>query len=369
MPVDKFGHTDTGVSQRVIAGGVTLSQVNATFLRMDGTNAATGNLDMNGHCIEGLPLTINETTRADKAVSLAQAIDLITNHATSPSGDNHLANKKYVDEQCAFKVSKTGDFMTGNLILSIGGDRLRTMGCRNLSGNKVFDIFLGSTANKIHCWSQHPITLETTDGFLCKRGLENLIRIGISSTDLRTALYRDLVMNEHYIVDLQDPVHAQDAATKKYVDNSLKKCHVGYIPNLRSNLNCTGFIASASSNTIGHEAYHAFNHSTEGNTAWIAGDGVTAWLQIRCPEPVIIWRIALMPNQQIPAWNLSASNDGSTFTSLFTSTTRLQLSLLGAPFFDISTTTAYQYYRLTIPEIDDGLLTGIRLMQLYVYDT
>ena len=62
MPVDKFGHTDTGVSQRVLAGGVTLSQANASFLRIDGTNAATGNLDMNGHSIEGLPLTINKTT-------------------------------------------------------------------------------------------------------------------------------------------------------------------------------------------------------------------------------------------------------------------------------------------------------------------
>ena len=173
------------------------------------------------------------------------------------------------------------------------------------------------------------------------------------------------------IVDLQDPVLPQDAATKNYGDNSLKKCRVGYIPNLRSNLNWTGFTASASSNTIGHEAYHAFNHITEGNTAWIAGDGVTAWLQIRCPEPVVIWRIALIPTDQIPDWNLSASNEGSTFTSLFTSRTRLQenLARLGPTFFDISTTTAYSYDRLTVPEYDDELLTGIRLMQLYIYDT
>ena len=231
--------------------------------------------------------------------------------------------------------------------------------------------FLGNTANKIHCGSHHPITLETTDGFLCKRGLENLIRIGISSTDLRTVLYRDLVMNNHYIVDLQDPALSQDAATESYVDNSLKKCPVGYISNLRSNLNYTGFTASASLNTLGHEAYHAFNHSTEGNTAWIAGVGVTAWLQIRCPEPVVIWRIALIPTDQIPDWNLSASNEGSTFTSLFTSRTRLQESLafLGPTVFDISTTTAYSYYRLTVPEYDDELLTGIQLMRLYAYDT
>ena len=319
----------------------------------------------------------------DKAVSLAQAIDLITNHAANPSGDNHLTNKKYVDEQCAFKVSKTGDTMTGNLLLSIGGDRLRTIRCRNLNGNKVFDVFLGSTTNKIHCSLNHPITLETTDGFLCKRGLENLVRFGISSADHRTALYRDLVMNNHYIVDLQDPALPQDAATKNYVDKCLKKCHVGYNPNLRADLNWTGFIASASSSTIGHEAYCAFNHSMEGNTAWIgSGDRSipisdhtrnlpTGWLQIRCPEPVIIWRIALMPYQQIEPWDLSASNDGSNFTTLFTSRTRLRENqvLLIPTFFDISTTTAYQYYRLTILEYGDGQLIGMKLMQLYIYDT
>ena len=42
MPVDKFGHTDSGSMQRVVAGGVTLTQVNNTFVRRDGTNAFSG---------------------------------------------------------------------------------------------------------------------------------------------------------------------------------------------------------------------------------------------------------------------------------------------------------------------------------------
>ena len=37
MPVDKFGHTDVGITtQRIVSGGVTLSQMNNTFLRRDG---------------------------------------------------------------------------------------------------------------------------------------------------------------------------------------------------------------------------------------------------------------------------------------------------------------------------------------------
>ena len=102
--------------------------------------------------------------------------------------------------------------------------------------------------NKIQCQANGPITLQTTDGFLCKQGENDIIRFGKSSTDRRIELYQNIVMNEKYIVDLHDPAEAQDAATKNYVDNSLKKCRVGYIPNLESNDSITGFVASASSN-------------------------------------------------------------------------------------------------------------------------
>ena len=33
MPVDKFGKTDVGTMQRIVSGGVTLSQINNTFFK------------------------------------------------------------------------------------------------------------------------------------------------------------------------------------------------------------------------------------------------------------------------------------------------------------------------------------------------
>src|SRR5688572_2516386 len=87
MPVDKFGHTDSGSLQRVIAGGVTLTQVNNTFIRRDGTNAFSGNLDLGGNSIDGLSA------------------------AYTPSEDNHLANKKYVDRRVASNVTR--DYVSG----------------------------------------------------------------------------------------------------------------------------------------------------------------------------------------------------------------------------------------------------------------
>lgn len=49
MSVDKFGRTNVGTLQRVVSGGVTLSQVNNTFLSRDGGNSATANINMDSH--------------------------------------------------------------------------------------------------------------------------------------------------------------------------------------------------------------------------------------------------------------------------------------------------------------------------------
>src|SRR6218665_4000959 len=225
MPVDKFGHTDVGYSQRVIAGGVTLSQVNATFLRLDGTNAMTGDLIFNNSkLVKGLPTTYFPIYVGDEVVSWSQAVELTrdatTNTETVPANDKHLTNKKYVDDRDALKVSKAGDIMTGNLLLRVGSSHSILLGCRDLNGNKTFIIHLGNPLNKIQCWSNNPIALISTHGFLFKLG-DNIIRFGKSSSDLRTHVYQDIVMNEKHIVDLHVPVNAQDGATKNYVDTAL----------------------------------------------------------------------------------------------------------------------------------------------------
>src|SRR5688572_19142139 len=364
MPIDKFGHTDSGNTQRVIAGGVTLTQINNSFLRLDGSNDITGDIDMGGHLLLGLPTEYPSAGNGDEAISFSQATALIADKITNiitPTADDHLANKKYVDT----KVSKTGDTITGNLFLSINGDGFRTLGCKDLRGIKQFQLLLGSTTNKMQCQLNSPITLQTTDGFLCKHGEHDIIRFGKSSTDRRTELYQNITMNEKYISDLHHPVEAQDAATKKYVDNYLRKCLIGYVPNLEANNSITGFIVSASS-TIGHEAFRAFNNLLPTVDSWFKGKGLTSWIQIKCPEPVVIWRFAFKVRMECPGISLTASNDGITFAPLFATSGPI-LAQPAPTFFNISTTTAYQYYRLTIVE-DAWLLNGIQVMQLYIYD-
>ena len=171
MPVDKFGHADVGYSQRVIAGGVTLSQVNTAFLRLDGTNAMTGDLIFNNNkLVKGLPTSYPPIYVGDEVVSWSQAVELTkdatTNNETAvPANDKHLTNKKYVDDLDALKVSKAGDIMTINLLLRLDFGHTILLGCKDLNGNKTFIIHLGNPLNKIQCWSNNPVALISTHGF------------------------------------------------------------------------------------------------------------------------------------------------------------------------------------------------------------
>src|SRR6218665_1991830 len=225
MPVDKFEHTDVGYSQRIIAGGVTLSQVNATLLRLDGTNAMTGDLIFNNNkLVKGLPTRYPPTYVGDEVVSWSQAVELTknatANNETVLANDKHLANKKYVDDRDALKVSKAGDIMTDNLLLRVGSSLGVFLRCRDLNGYKTFIIHLGNQLNKIQCWTNNSIALISTHQILFKLG-DNIIRFGKSSRDLRTHVYQDIAMNEKHIVDLHDTVNDQDAATKHSVDAAL----------------------------------------------------------------------------------------------------------------------------------------------------
>jgi hypothetical protein len=88
MPVDKFGRSTSASSE----GGFSLSEANASFLRRDGTNTATADIDLSLH----------------KLINVAD-----------PINTKDAVNKDYADA----KVSKTGDTMTGDLTFTTGTDQ------------------------------------------------------------------------------------------------------------------------------------------------------------------------------------------------------------------------------------------------------
>ena len=142
-----------------------------------------------------------------------------------------------------------------------------------------------------------------------------------------------------------------------------------------------GFIASSSFSSPGYEPYGAFNNlNADGaNGSWTANT-VPSWLQIQCPEPVKIWKVGLKcraiattenveghsTTVQITEWSISASNDGTNFTTLLNSSEHLSGSALAPLFFIVpSTASAYQYYRFSITEaVLSERVVGLQIMQL-----
>ena len=143
MPVNKFGDSGDDSSEVIHTSsniGITLPQINNVFLRRDGANNATGDINMSGH--------------------------KVTNISTPTEGQD-AANKTYVDQTT---VSKTGDVMTGNLIMRVGNSAGLSLGCNDLRGDKRFNLLLGSTSDLIHNKVGQPITVQSFDGIALRVG-------------------------------------------------------------------------------------------------------------------------------------------------------------------------------------------------------
>src|ERR1043165_9987296 len=183
MPVDKFGHTASTSVQRVVASGVTLTQINNSFVRLDGSNAFV------------------------------------------PSEDNHITTKKYVDDQDAMKVSKTGDTVSGDLFISASSDQAvdRNLGCNNILERQRFTLLLGNTGNKIsfhNTIKKTPVVSQTANGLRVRINDEVAIDIVKDGRDTvsRINVFKPIYMNGAGITGLAEPTGDGSAATKKYVD-------------------------------------------------------------------------------------------------------------------------------------------------------
>ena len=161
MPVDVFGRTDFAKdSTRVISRGIDIQQANKVFLRRDGENAAESDINLDSH----------------KLINVAD-----------PTDNKDAANKEYVDSNAGTnKVSKSGDTMTGHLLMSgpIGSEKVRVLGCTDLTPGKGFSLTLGNFQNQlqfertIHEHEQTPVTLETTHGFLVQENNVDICQMG-----------------------------------------------------------------------------------------------------------------------------------------------------------------------------------------------
>jgi len=109
-------------------------------------------LDMGGYRIAGLNTSL-PPSHTD-AVCWSRAVEL-----TREVGQTASEQVMDVKRLCDLKVSKTGDLMTGNLLLSADGGNYRLFGCTDLIHGKTFTLVFGDTLNILHFSLTHPVTL------------------------------------------------------------------------------------------------------------------------------------------------------------------------------------------------------------------
>jgi len=69
MSVDKFGrrrHYDRKTREPVEASGITLTQMDTTYLRRDGANSALGMINMSGNTLTNVSNPVNDHDAANK---------------------------------------------------------------------------------------------------------------------------------------------------------------------------------------------------------------------------------------------------------------------------------------------------------------
>jgi len=206
MPVDKFGRRDTAV-QDMFHQMYRLHRWMIFFLRRSGSNTAIGSINMT----ENMLTNVSEPVRNHNAVNKlyvdrrSGGTDKVSRSGDSIHGDLDMggyriagsntslpprhtdavcwsraveltgevgqrASEQVMDVKrlCDSKVSKTGDLMTGNLILSADGGNDRLFGCTDLPHGKTFTLVFGDTLNRLHFALTNPVTLESSHSLLVK---------------------------------------------------------------------------------------------------------------------------------------------------------------------------------------------------------
>ena len=134
MPVDKFGRN--GDRTTTIYTGINIANLTNTFLRRDGGNIAIGAIDMNSNIIKKV---------------------------ADPLSNQDVVIKNYIHTRA---FSTAGGVVSGDLVLRIGSDLVRILGCDNLSAGKKFILMLGSYSNMLTYSLPKPFVLKTDAGFV-----------------------------------------------------------------------------------------------------------------------------------------------------------------------------------------------------------
>ena len=227
---------------------------------------------------------------------------------------------------------------------------------------------------------RNPVLLDTDYGFIVKAGNNLVCQLGTSDNTPEIVICKDIRMNSNRIINLQVPQLPHEVANKFYVDQTPRKILNGYIPILRATSNAFsndkfGFVATASSSStnlfLPSNAFNGvYSRGSGASSEWATrGESENFWIQIKCPDLVRVWKIALRGRdsntQRIYNWRLEGSTDGQNYTALLEPPNP---SYIGneLEYYLIETEDKYNIYRLFCLEAEPSH-PGLSYFQLYVY--
>ena len=223
MPVDKFGRmSDTKTKDT----GVSLTYINNNYVRSDGETPLTGSLNMRGNTIYNVADPVNPQDVVTKVyvdntkgsgvigrktkdgVSIKENMDFLgkqkIKNLPNPVNDHDAVTKEYVDEKDAV-TKKYIDDKTKNLFID-ENDNIAFGLNVDMEGNKIFSL---PEPEQDH----EPATKKYVDDLqiykLDKRG--------------NVRFDRNINVGNNKIFSLKDPIKDYEATNKKYVDDSITK--------------------------------------------------------------------------------------------------------------------------------------------------
>ena len=141
-----------------------------------------------------------------------------------------FATKNYVDTN-AFTTA--GGVVSGDIILDVGSDLVRGLGCNDLTAGKKFTLLLGSDTNVLSYSVPDsglpvPARIKTDGGFAIL--FNQLPKCDFSQDEISCS--QPIDTNLHLINNVKSSVHRFDAVNKAYADHVKYETATGIIPNM-----------------------------------------------------------------------------------------------------------------------------------------
>jgi len=197
---------------------VSLSEMNDTFLRRDGTNTAVGTINMTANTFTNVSSPLNDHDAANKVYvdnnagisktggEMLGNLDMNNSRLTGlPPGLPDIGSDalrwsqavQLVKDSGIKCVKKTAGMVEGNLFLSAVGNYDRMLGCTDLDAEQSFTIPLGTTTYKLYyIFRRGPVVLQYTyNGFLVKTTNYDVWQLGTVDGPSEIIFHKNVRMN------------------------------------------------------------------------------------------------------------------------------------------------------------------------------